>query len=78
MSRQGSGRVRLSPADGGTRVTYDYTVEIGGKVAAVGGRMLEGAAKIVIGQFFARLAAQVAGGSALSWCWRILRRLGLG
>ncbi|MEE8333117.1 MAG: molybdopterin cofactor-binding domain-containing protein, partial [Alphaproteobacteria bacterium] len=56
---RGSGRVRLEASDGGTRVTYDYTVEVGGKVAAVGGRMIEGASKIVVGQFFQRLTAQV-------------------
>ena len=76
-SSAGSGQVRLSPADGGTRVTYDYTVEIGGKVAAVGGRMLEGAAKVVVDQFFARLAAQVAGAPAESWWRQLLRKLGL-
>ncbi len=77
-SSGGSGRVRLSAEQDGTRIAYDYTVDIGGKVAAVGGRMLEGAAKIVIGQFFARLAAQVAGGGAESWWRLLLRKLGLG
>ena len=37
-SSRGSGRVRLAATEGGTRVSYDYTVEISGKVAAVGGR----------------------------------------
>jgi 2-furoyl-CoA dehydrogenase large subunit len=68
--------VRLSAEQNGTRVAYDYTVEIGGKVAAVGGRMLEGAANIVIGQFFTRLAAQVGGGAA-PWWRLLLRKLGL-
>ena len=58
-SSRGSGRVRLEAKDGGTHVTYDYTVGISGKVAAVGGRMLEGASKVVVGQFFQRLIAQV-------------------
>ena len=78
-SSGGSGRVRLSRGQDGTRIAYDYTVEIGGKVAAVGGRMLEGAANIVIGQFFARLAAQVGGKPPTeSWWRRLLRKLGLG
>lgn len=78
-SSGGSGRVRLSREQDGTRIAYDYTVEIGGKVAAVGGRMLEGAANIVIGQFFARLAAQVGGKPPTeSWWRRLLRKLGLG
>ena len=57
---RGEGRVRLAPENGGTRVGYDYSVEISGKVAAVGGRLLEGAAGLVIKQFFDRLARQVA------------------
>jgi 2-furoyl-CoA dehydrogenase large subunit len=60
---RGSGRVTLEP-DGanGTVVTYRYEAAIGGKVAAVGGRLLDGAAKLVIGQFFAALAAHAGGG----------------
>jgi 2-furoyl-CoA dehydrogenase large subunit len=46
-------------------LTYDYTAEVGGKVAAVGGRMLEGAAKIVLKQLFEQLGRQ-AGGETLS------------
>jgi len=60
---RGSGRVTLEP-DGanGTVVTYRYEAAIGGKVAAVGGRLLDGAAKLVIGQFFAALAAHAGDG----------------
>ena len=81
---RGGGNVRLEAVDGGTHVTYDYTVEISGKVAAVGGRMLEGAARIVIGQFFERLVARVGGkpvGAAATGnsLWRrILHALGIG
>ncbi len=77
---RGSGRVRLTPENGGTRVDYDYNVEITGKVAAVGGRLLEGATRIVIGQFFERLVAQVGGPdvAAVPWWRRLLRLLGLG
>ena len=58
----GTGRIRLAPAtDGGTTLTYDYDAEIGGKVAAIGGRLLDGAAKIVIRQFFAALARKTGG-----------------
>ena len=54
---RGAGRLRLEARDGGTHVNYDFTVEISGKVAAVGGRMLEGASRVVVGQFFQRLIA---------------------
>jgi 2-furoyl-CoA dehydrogenase large subunit len=56
---RGSGRVRLAGGAGGTRIEYDYDAEIGGKVASVGGRMLDGAAKLLISQFFAALARHV-------------------
>lgn len=55
---RGTGRIRLTPAGGGTLVSYDYDAAIGGKVAAVGGRLLDGAAKVVIRQFLAALARQ--------------------
>jgi 2-furoyl-CoA dehydrogenase large subunit len=59
---RGSGRIRLAPADGGgTLVTYDYDAAIGGKVAAVGGRLLDGAARVVIRQFFTALASHAGG-----------------
>lgn len=72
-SGEGSGRVVLEETpEGGTRMRYDYEAQVGGKVAAVGGRMLDGAAKVVIGQFFRALAAQTDGGSSKSG---LLRRL---
>jgi 2-furoyl-CoA dehydrogenase large subunit len=53
----GKGRITLAPeTDGGTSVHYRYEAEIGGKVASIGGRLLDGAARVVIGQFFAALA----------------------
>ena len=50
-----------------------------GKVAAVGGRLLEGATRVVISQFFERLVAQVGepGIAAVPWWRRLLRLLGL-
>ncbi|MFP6748797.1 MAG: molybdopterin cofactor-binding domain-containing protein [Alphaproteobacteria bacterium] len=81
-SAVGSGRVHLEPAPEGTKVGYTYEVAIGGKVAAVGGRMLEGAARILVKQFFERLAAQIGGAptaaAAPRWQWwrRLLAWLG--
>jgi len=57
----GSGTVTLEAAEGGTQVRYDYTVHLTGKVAAVGGRMLDGAARLLIGQFFKALVKQAGG-----------------
>ena len=57
----GSGRVNLAPGEGGlTVISYTYEAAVGGKVAAIGGRLLDGAAKAIIGQFFAALARKAA------------------
>jgi len=55
---RGSGKVMLEASEGGTKVTYEYEVHLSGKVAAVGGRMLRGAARLLIGQFFKTLVKQ--------------------
>ena len=60
-SASGSGLLRLSPSPAGTRIDYDYAVAIGGKVAAVGGRLLDGATAVIIRQFFERLGRRLAG-----------------
>ncbi|EKF42659.1 carbon monoxide dehydrogenase [Nitratireductor indicus C115] len=59
----GVGRITLTDADGKTVVGYRYEAGIGGKVASVGGRLLDGAARVVIGQFFQALARHAGGGS---------------
>lgn len=72
---QGAGQVRLEPNGKGSRLYYDYTAAVGGKVAAVGGRMLEGAAKIVLRQLFEQLGRQAGGNSGQSPArWRRLLR----
>jgi len=50
-----------------TIITYDYEAEVGGKIAAVGSRLLDGAARIIIRQFLEALAARVGGASAPRW-----------
>jgi len=54
---KGTGLVKFYATDSGTRIDYEYGVDVSGKVAAVGGRMIEGAAKVLINQFFKRLVA---------------------
>ncbi|MBV8592453.1 MAG: molybdopterin-dependent oxidoreductase [Acetobacteraceae bacterium] len=52
----GSGRITLAPAGpGNTVLSYTYEAAVGGKVASVGARLLDGAARVIIGQFFAAL-----------------------
>lgn len=55
-SATGEGRIQLTAVETGTKVDYVYAVLISGKVAAVGGRLLDGAARGLIKQIFARLA----------------------
>jgi 2-furoyl-CoA dehydrogenase large subunit len=59
------GRITLEPeGNGGTRLTYSYDAAIGGKVASIGGRLLDGATRVIIGQFFMALARKAGGGAA--------------
>ncbi len=79
----GNARVRMTPDGAGTRIEYDYSAEISGKAAAVGGRMLDGATKVLINQFFQRLVAEMTGAAPIgqaepSWWRRLLNRFGFG
>lgn len=75
---EGSGRVGLEAIPTGTCLTYDYQAAVSGKIAAVGGRMLEGAAKIVLKQLFEQLGRQAAGEAPRLSLWqRVLRWLGI-
>jgi len=49
---QGTGLLELSEDPQGTKVTYQGDVQVGGPIASVGQRLLEGAAKMIVGQFF--------------------------
>ncbi len=79
----GSARVTLAAEQGGTRIDYEYEAEISGKAAAVGGRMLEGATRVLINQFFQRLIAEMKGagaqdkGAAMPWWRRLLQAIGI-
>lgn len=76
----GEAQVTLDAAEDGTRISYRYGVDVGGKVAAVGGRMLEGATRALIAQFFERMVAASGGEQPPSapWWRRLLRWLGIG
>jgi len=73
----GDGVVTLEATATGTVLRYDYRAHVGGKVAMVGGRMLEGAARIIVAQLFESLGRQAAGATAPRSRWRRwLQRLG--
>ena len=50
-----------------------HAVAVSGKVAAVGGRMLQGASKVIIGQIFTRLSQRVSGQAISTGWWARLR-----
>jgi carbon monoxide dehydrogenase subunit G len=63
-SAKGVAKVRLEPAQGGTMLIYDVDAQISGKLAQIGSRVVEAAAKMLAGQFFDRLAKAVIGEGA--------------
>ncbi len=73
-SARGEGRIELQPIETGTRLSYRYEAEIGGKVAAVGGRLLDAAARVVIRQFFEALARRGQATQSGNWFTRLFRR----
>ena len=61
-SAEAVARVSLTDIEGNrTRLEYDYEATVGGKIASVGGRMLQSASKMIIGQVFSRLSHRMGG-----------------
>jgi len=56
---KGAAVVKLAPKDGGTLLTYQVEAQIGGKLAQLGQRLINGAAKKVADDFFANFVAAV-------------------
>lgn len=48
----GEGRIELSETEGGTRVDWSGKANVRGTLARIGGRVLQPAAKTIVGQFF--------------------------
>jgi uncharacterized protein len=59
---KGGAKVRLEAVDGGTATVLHYAADaqIGGKLAQIGSRLVEGSAKKLADEFFAAFAAQAA------------------
>jgi carbon monoxide dehydrogenase subunit G len=59
---KGNARVTLE-ADGesATKLTYTASAQVGGKLAQIGSRLVDGAARKIAGEFFKRFGAQVSG-----------------
>ena len=56
----GGATVKLEPKDGGTLLSYRVEAQIGGKLAQLGQRLVNGAAKKLADEFFKKFAASVS------------------
>ena len=55
---KGSGDFDLEESEGGTLIRYTGELQVGGAIAGVGQRMIEGAAKMMAARFFKALEAE--------------------
>ena len=58
---KGGADVRLEAIEGGTRLIYDVEAKVGGKLAQLGSRIIDGFAKKMADQFFQRFQETVEG-----------------
>jgi carbon monoxide dehydrogenase subunit G len=59
---KGGAKVSLADKDGGTLLSYNVEAQIGGKLAQLGQRLINSAAKKTADDFFAKFATVVAAG----------------
>jgi carbon monoxide dehydrogenase subunit G len=57
---KGDGLLTLTPDGSATTVSYEGSVEVGGTIAAVGQRLLDTTARMIIKRFFDKLASEAA------------------
>lgn len=57
---KGGATVRLEDVPEGTKLLYTVDAQIGGKLAQIGSRLIDGAAKSLAGEFFAKFNALVS------------------
>jgi carbon monoxide dehydrogenase subunit G len=53
---KGDGVLKLRAVEGGTEVSYEGDAQVGGTIAAVGQRLIDGTAKMMTKKFFEKLA----------------------
>lgn len=56
---KGGAKVRLEDAEEGTRLVYDVEATVGGKIAQLGGRLINGTAMKLANQFFDNFAKAI-------------------
>jgi len=60
----GGATVKLVPKDGGTLLSYAVEAQVGGKLAQIGQRLINGAAKKMADDFFQKFASSVSAPSS--------------
>ncbi len=75
---KGVAQVSLLPEGSGTRLTYKATASVGGKLAQIGSRLIDGVAKKMSDDFFARFNATVAPAAVERACANPTARFALG
>ena len=58
---KGGAKVSFAPVEGGTELTYDVEAKVGGKLAQLGSRIIDGFAKKMADQFFTNLQEVLEG-----------------
>ena len=53
---KGGAKVKLTPENGGTLLSYDVDAQVGGKIAQLGSRLIASTSKKLAGQFFKKFA----------------------
>ncbi|WP_114814134.1 CoxG family protein [Paraburkholderia kururiensis] len=62
---KGSAQVTLEPeGDAATKLSYTAHAQVGGKLAQIGSRLVDGAARKIAGEFFKRFSEHVGGPAA--------------
>ncbi len=59
---EGGGTLTLTEHEGQTMVRYEGEFKVGGMIASIGQRLLEGVARMVVSEFFKNLATQAVTG----------------
>lgn len=58
---KGGAKVRLTPVDDGTELAYEVDASVGGKIAQLGSRLIDGFAKKMADEFFTRFQDALEG-----------------
>lgn len=58
---KGEAKVRLEPSEGGTLLSYEVDAKVGGKLAQLGSRIVDGFARRMAADFFTRFQAEIEG-----------------